>query len=99
MNGTPRNISARLIRTFFGREARRRAAVTIGLCATMVASLISTPYVAEAASTSSDITGWEKISAAWGGTLQGSNSNYGQGEIVPVRVVVSNETAGNNKTL
>src|SRR6266852_4247853 len=46
------------------------------------------------------VQGWENIAGAWGGTLQGGNSNYSESAWVPYRFVdTSGEAAGSTHTL
>jgi hypothetical protein len=72
------------------RGARRLAAAIL-LTFAFDAAFLPTPV---AAATAVSAEQWKNTSLAWGGTLNGTNSAYAEGQTIPSRLVIIGETAG-----
>lgn len=76
--------------TPFPRAAARLG--TLALAAALMLGLL--PAVPASAATTVTAESWKNTTAAWGGTLNGTNSAYAQGLTIPARIVIEDETAG-----
>lgn len=80
----------RLPPTRRARGAQRLAAVIL-ITFAFDAAFLPTPV---AAATAVSAEQWKNTSLAWGGTLNGTNSAYAEGQTIPSRIVIIGETAG-----
>src|SRR5919109_1236077 len=85
-----------LHRSTRGKSTRNRVRSVVVLATTSLLLQLPAPH-AQAAD--QDIEGWQNLASSWGGTLQGTNSRYSEGDTIPLRFTDKNETAGSTHTV